>query len=60
MKYLLIMVVMSTIESGTVSVISVHDTISECHLAKTQHGFDQPMQSTFCLTTQDGGDWRLE
>ena len=61
-KYLLIMVTMTSFNGGTVNVISTHDTISECHVALTQHGFksEEPMHSTFCLTTEEGVDWRLE
>ena len=61
-KYLLIMVTMTHFNGGTVNVISTHDTISECHLALTQHGFksEEPMHSTFCLITEEGVDWRLE
>ena len=44
-----------------VNVISTHDTISECHVALTQHGFtDSQMQNTFCLIMEDGVDWRLD
>ncbi len=60
-KYLLIMVTMTSFNGGTVNVISTHETISECHVALTQHGFtDSQMQNTFCLITEDGVDWRLD
>ena len=61
-KYLLIMVTMTSFNGGTVNVISTHDTISECHLSLTQHGFnhEDSMHSTFCLTTEEGVDWRLD
>ena len=60
-KYLLIMVTMTSFNGGTVNVISTHDTISECHVALTQHGFtDSQMQNAFCLIMEDGVDWRLD
>lgn len=61
-KYLLIVVTMSTFQEGEVNVISVHDTISECHMALTTRGFesDNPMEQTFCLITEEGVDWRID
>lgn len=60
MKYWLILVTMTSTEAGVVSVVSKHETISECHVALTMRGFDRPPENTYCLTTEDGVDWKVE
>jgi len=59
MKYWLILVVMTSDSAGNVAVISKHETISDCHVALTMRGFDRPPENTYCLTTEDGVDWKL-
>lgn len=60
MKYWLILVTMTSTEAGVVSVVSKHETISECHVALTQLAFARPNEDTYCLTTEDGVDWKVE
>jgi hypothetical protein len=50
---------MTSTEAGVVSVVSKHETISECHVALTQLAFARPNEATYCLTTEDGVDWKL-
>jgi len=59
MKYLLIMVTMTSLNGGTVNVLSTHDSISECHVALTQYSFNNPKAQTYCLITEPGVDWKL-
>ena len=49
-RYILFCAVVNTssVEIET-EIISMHDTISECHVASTVYGFDNEKDQCFCL-----------
>lgn len=49
-RYILFCAVVNTspVEIET-EIISMHDKISECHVASTVHGFDNEKDQCFCL-----------
>ena len=60
MKYLLIAVVLTSINGGKVHVVSQHDSISSCHMALTQASFKQETHHMFCMITAEGVDWQMK
>ena len=60
MKYLLIMVTMTSASEGRVDVLSRHESISECHVAMTQRTWKMFPEEHFCLTTELGVDWKIK
>tara|TARA_E500000318_G_C3560498_1_gene213173 strand:- start:892 stop:1074 length:183 start_codon:yes stop_codon:yes gene_type:complete len=60
MKYLLIMVTMTSASEGKVDVLSRHETISECHVAMTQRTWNMFPEAHFCLITELGVDWKIK
>ena len=34
-------------------IVSMHDAISDCHVALTQHGFNNPNDKCFCVETDE-------
>ena len=60
MKYLLIAVVLTSINGGKVHVVSQHDSISSCHLALTQASFKQETHHMFYMITEEGVDWQMK
>ena len=60
MKYLLIAVTLTSINGGTVHVVSQHESISSCHVTLTQIGFNEETHHMFCMITEEGVDWQMK
>lgn len=59
MKYLLIAVTLTSQQGGNVDVVAEFDSISKCHVALTQTGFNKDTDNMFCLIMEPGVDWKI-
>jgi hypothetical protein len=46
-------------QGGNVDVVAEFDSISKCHVALTQTGFNKDTDNMFCLIMEPGVDWKI-